>query len=443
MKECSTFTGEFATPEISDLTGGLSVPIIFSQPPMEYRAVSITENGTQEIVPNDGYEGITSVGITTNVQPLLEEVNVEIEPGSHVITPSEGYYGISKATVTVVDPDKDWQPDPTWWDIETIVQAPENQEYPYKLIQLLTNSEVTTDLKNATAYKTSDGQFYDSSPQTHTWDVTQDKPCVINGKTRYKTRWLITYYSDPKMYGFAANSSCLYCILDGITPVGGTVFNGCRQLQSFKLLNGAGFTNMSKLPRLFYNCSSLTYIPWFDTSNATECGHMFAGCKSLRKIPLLEMGNVTQANNMFDGCSELEDVPLFNTAQVTNMTSMFSACYALKSVPDFDTGMVESMSNMFSTCYALQHIPNLNTRNVTSMDQLVKNCYSLVSVDLTVNQSGPDFNNSPLSRESLLGLIDRLPQADTVKILMLGVTNLAKLTDDEKAAATAKNWTLT
>ena len=58
-------------------------------------------------------------------------------------------------------------------------------------------------------------------------------------------------------------------------------------------------------------------------------------------------------------------------------------------------------------------------------------------------QSICNFSKCPkLTYESLVGIINKLPQATTALTLTLGSTNLAKLTDDDIKIATDKGWTL-
>lgn len=79
--------------------------VIFQLPPtMQEKSVSIASNGTTEVTPDAGYDGLSKVTVTTNVPSSsseTEEVTVELSmaDGDQVIMPSEGK-SISKATVT-------------------------------------------------------------------------------------------------------------------------------------------------------------------------------------------------------------------------------------------------------------------------------------------------------------------------------------------------------
>lgn len=71
---------------------------------VQEKSVEITQNGTTEVTPDTGYDGLSKVTITANVPSSggeTEEVTVDLSmaDGNQVITPSAGK-SISKATIT-------------------------------------------------------------------------------------------------------------------------------------------------------------------------------------------------------------------------------------------------------------------------------------------------------------------------------------------------------
>ena len=148
----------------------------------------------------------------------------------------------------------------------------------------------------------------------------------------------------------------------------------------------------------------------------------FAGNKRLIFCPYVDTSNVTDMNEMFSDCFALTTVPLLDTSNVTNMNAMFTGCSALTMIPLLDTSNVTNMNEMFSTCSALTTLGGFKN---------VKTSFNL--------------SNSPLlTHESLMNVINNLYDLTslTTKTLALGSTNLSKLTDEEKAIATGKNWIL-
>lgn len=156
-----------------------------------------------------------------------------------------------------------------------------------------------------------------------------------------------------------------------------------------------------------------------DTENVTTMGNMFKECTRLTSIPQLNTSKVDNMNNMFNYCLSLEFIPLLDTSNVTNMTSMFFACGVLTTVPQLDTSKVTNMNNIFAGCSSLKSILMTN-----------------IGVNLNISAS------TLFEREDLVTILNNLKTVTTTKTLKMGATNLAKLTDEDKAIATNKGWTL-
>lgn len=117
----------------------------------------------------------------------------------------------------------------------------------------------------------------------------------------------------------------------------------------------------------------------------------------------------------FDGCWQYDD-----TANVTDMSSMFYNCTKLTTVPQFDTSKVTNMGSMFYFCESIEQIHMIN-----------------INANLDISAS------TKFTREALLEIIGNLKaQTSGNKKLTMGATNLAKLTEEDKAIATNKGWTL-
>ena len=149
--------------------------------------------------------------------------------------------------------------------------------------------------------------------------------------------------------------------------------------------------------------------------------------------------------NMFSFCFNLTSIPQLDTSNVSNMNRMFSGCVSLTIIPQMDTRSVTNMNQMFNGCSSLTSIPQLDASNVTDMNRMFSNCSSLTTLDGLTNLK-VDLNLSPcplLTHDSLMNVINEAANVTVgSKILTLGETNLNKLTDEEKAIATNKGWTL-
>lgn len=231
------------------------------------------------------------------------------------------------------------------------------------------------------------------------------------------------------------------------------MFRGCSNLESIDIINT---TNVTDMGNMFYFCVSLTTIPQLDTSNVINMYSMFFNCKSLTTIPTIDTSNVTNMKFMFSQCESLTSIPELNTSNVTDMGSMFSYCESLTSIPELDTTNVTDMGSMFSNCTSLTTIPELDCSSVNSISGMFGGCENLINVG-GFNDLGKAFTNKnytfslyglvALSKESFLNIINKLYNLNDI-----GYTSVANitvpqhiyqtLTDEEKAIATNKGWTL-
>ena len=204
--------------------------------------------------------------------------------------------------------------------------------------------------------------------------------------------------------------------------------------------NGTNFNSM------FDGCGSIKTIPQFDTSKGTNFSYIFRSCTNLTTIPLLNTSNGTNFRSMFEQCSKLTTIPLLNTSNGTNFTYMFYYCSKLTTIPQLDTSKGTDFTYMFYRCGELTTIPQLDVSNALALNYMFDYCYWLKDFGglLNAKQSFSLGNCGNLTHQSLLNVLNGLADltAGTSRKLTLGSKNLAKLTDQEKAIATNKNWTL-
>ena len=171
---------------------------------------------------------------------------------------------------------------------------------------------------------------------------------------------------------------------------------------------------------MFSSCKSLVEVPMFDTSNATDMSFMFGLTESLKAIPELNMENVLSTEYMFE-YSGIVTFPQSNTKLLQSADYMFQNCASLTSVGKMDFSNVTSALLMFKSSI---HITNLG---------------GFTGLKVNFDLSG----STNLTKESLLNVINEAADVTaSPKSLYLGATNLAKLTDEEKAIAINKGWTL-
>ena len=427
--------------------------------------IVITENGNTMLVPNTG-QSFSKVNIDVNV-PIKTEVAKDIvinENGYTTYTPNEGEsFGAVNVDVNVpsfddVIPYFDRKPTADdaglkeiGWNDESVNHFKYNNcVYPWKA----GNYKVSDVNKQITINSVSDIATYKNNPDFQycpmfdTSGVTDMTYMFSNCRSLTSIPQLDTL-SVTNMEGMFENCSSLTSIpqLDtwSVTNMRSMFFN-CRSLTSIPQLDTS---NVEVMNGMFEQCTSLTDIPLLDTSKVTKMTNMFNSCTSLTSIPILNTSNVIRTANMFYECSSLTTIPQLDTSKVTMMNSMFFSCPSLTSIPQLDTHSVTDMSFMFAYCTSLTSVPLLDATSLTNADNMFGNDFSPLNkftdfgglINLKVN-----LNLTPcpkLTHDSLMNVINEAADVTaSPKTLTLGTKNLNKLTDEEKAIATNKGWTL-
>ena len=184
---------------------------------------------------------------------------------------------------------------------------------------------------------------------------------------------------------------------------------------------------------------------------------MFKSCYNLPSLDLStwDVSNVTNMYCMFNYCTLLTSLDLSNwdVSKVTTMSGMFGSCGLTSlDLSNWNASNVTDISAMFQNCDKLisLDISGWNMSNVTDMGSMFYKCVNLTDLNMT-NAILPKNNlNFALSTctaltvESLVSVLNALPQLPdgTSYTLTIGSTNLAKLSDTQKAIATNKGWIL-
>ena len=103
------------------------------------------------------------------------------------------------------------------------------------------------------------------------------------------------------------------------------------------------------------------------------------------------------------------------------------------------------MMEMFYNCNSLQTIPQLDTSSVTDMGSIFSSCSYLEFLTMTnIKLSFSISASTKFSQETLEALINNLVDltGQTAQTFTMGSTNLAKVSQEKKDLATARNWNL-
>lgn len=162
-------------------------------------------------------------------------------------------------------------------------------------------------------------------------------------------------------------------------------------------------------------------------SETTDADQMFSNSDVTDLVSVLERNGVT-----------------IDTSQAVRLNAVFRTA-STKSLPTIDCSSATSMGMTFYNMSNLEALYLVNVRADCTFDRTIQYCYALT--DLTI--SGTIGNNfiikecNKLTHDSLMSIINALENKTSgTWTCTLTATNLAKLTDAEKAIATQKGWTL-
>lgn len=178
-------------------------------------------------------------------------------------------------------------------------------------------------------------------------------------------------------------------------------------------------------------------------------GGLFQDYKAVEEIDLsgVNTSEITLMNGLFDNCLSLTNLDLsgFNTSKVTTMADMFYNCKKITSLDlsGFDMSSVSHIQTMFGYCNALTNLrfgSDLGKGFTQKSNNYSQHTLSLGNSTLLTHDSLMDIINKVYD----LNLTYDVANGGTLytQKLLLGSTNMAKLTADEIAIATNKGWTV-
>ena len=232
--------------------------------------------------------------------------------------------------------------------------------------------------------------------------------------------------------------------------------------------------NTSKAKKFSYTFaySSINEFPNWNFSNAEDISYLLSQCKSLKTdIVINNLSKLTgdyclngicrqnavtsvtlndlnpniaySIDSAFFDDGWLLSVSLNTTTgapmKVKSMSEAFNYCSQLKTLPLMDLTQCTRFS--ITGCNSLESIPAYDLSNITSIN--LSNLYKLKEFHATGMKVSFNISYSnEFTKEALVEILNNLATVTTTQTLTIGATNLAKLTDEDKAIATNKGWTL-
>ena len=171
-------------------------------------------------------------------------------------------------------------------------------------------------------------------------------------------------------------------------------------------------------------------------------------------LTMISPKNETNLDNLFRGNKILTniDVSSWDTSSITRINAIFYKCTSLTNLDlsNWDMSNVKSAASTFNTCTSLTNldISNWDMSNVTGIDWIFAfdNALSVIKCDglrlPNIEMNNITLISNSLTVDSIVGLLNELPQSDKGYSFQIGSNNISKLSDEQKAIATNKGWTL-
>lgn len=175
----------------------------------------------------------------------------------------------------------------------------------------------------------------------------------------------------------------------------------------------AGYDNPSSILHMCDNCSNLTTVPFFNTSNITNATYMFYNCSNLKSVPNYDTSKVTDISYIFYN-SGLETMPNWDTSKVTTFNYAFYGTKLKEAVVNTDSAT--NISSMFQNAQQLERAEISSMDRITSqysVSSYANGCYSLKQFIIRNMTKVPVFYNSSYSypfnnSHHIVGTFDRL-----------------------------------
>lgn len=179
---------------------------------------------------------------------------------------------------------------------------------------------------------------------------------------------------------------------------------------------------------------------------SNQFASLFNNNQDIKKIPRLNFQNASTMQTCFNACVNLESVDYYiNSSKCTNFTSLFTNCTKLKYIKGVDTSKATRMGGFINgsgveTIDSLIDMSNVQSTHMnafTTANNLVNVSFVAESIKYSLG-----FGSAVLSDESIQSIIDGLATVETAQTLTLHADVKTKLTDEQLATITSKNWSV-
>ena len=382
-----------------------------STPNLQTKSVSITENGTTTVEPDPGYDGLSEVGVSVNVQGgggggASEDDDVRFIDYDGTLLYSYSASEFLALTSMPENPTHEGLTSQGWnWSLadakeqvtkmgtcdigqmyitddgktEIDVHFPDDARLS-PILTIAVNGAIMVDWGDNTTPNTVTGTSLSTRNDVpHTYVASGDytiKITSVSGKFTFygaSTHTILRKNTNKNENRVYANLLKAVRLGSGVTSIGSYAFQSCYSLASVTIPSGVTIIGTNAF-QYCYSLASVT-IPSGVTSIRS---YAFQNCYSLASVTI-PSGVTSIETNAFTSCYSLASVTI--PSGVTSIgTYAFQYCYSLASVT-IPSGVTSIETNAFTSCYSLASVTIPS--GVTSIgNNAFQYCYSLASVTI-------------------------------------------------------------
>ena len=414
-----------------------------SQGTYEEKSVTITQNGTQNVVPDSGYDALSRVSITTAVpeKQLQTKSSTITDNGTIELHPDTGYDGFDQVNLTI--------------------NVSGGGDIPVKLFSSVTEMNASTGNEDGDLALVYGGEYIGIDERsvpltTLAFPATVTRSSALSPsvtKSIYAgngnvcnlvvdlTKTSCRIYNQNSMQDYARYTSSdglaytlIYSRDTTLSPTVTQFYSGyTSNRECFDFLYVGGM-RLEGLYEYDFNDSSWEQV---STGLSASTDYVYSGKEFIGINSAVSVGTLgSVANNTFSDISaevywtiqKLYDnmTPrVLTNSDKTVSGTIFVIPTKSDGTPLLDTSAVTNMSSWLYQRQALLSIPQLDTSNVTTMNNMCRENVSLVSVDLPDTNKVTDFASAFYGCSKLKKVL--LPKTDAATTMQSAFNNCTLL----------------